>query len=125
MSFRYFALLAIIIILFPCFNESKAYLDVKVYLHVLRGNWLQFMELQIKGLVKNGLAEHASEIIVCISTPFSNETDKIMLSKLKLAAKSIYSIIPKAKVEATMDNLYEYPGIRKLWILDKTMTEKL
>lgn len=88
-----------------------------------REDWLSVIGLQMEGLIANGLASRASQIYICISSESTDETNAEVGKLLKAAVNFIKTIIPKARIIATMMNRYEYPGIRKVWEIGQSLDE--
>jgi len=102
-------------------------LDVQIvynaFINLKRNDWLDVITLQLQGIVSNGLADHASQIYVCLSTEYANETDVGTALVLRTAVDQVIKIIPKARVEATILNRFEYPGIRRVWDISNKLSE--
>jgi len=93
------------------------------FINTKRRDWLSVIALQIDGLVTNGVAVKAKDIYVCISTEFANETDLATAGNLLLVQELLAKWIPKAKIQASMMNRYEYPGIRRVWDVSRRLDD--
>ena len=100
-------------------NKNHTTFDIQIvynaFINDKRDNWMVLIANQLKSLKSTGLAGAATQVYVCLSTHGANETNMHVASQVSMAAKMIRSIIPSARIEATIANEFEYPGISRVW----------
>jgi len=110
----------------PATTKEEDRFDVQIvystFVNLKRPDWLHVISLQLNNLVSNGLAQRASQIYVCISTEMANSSSMETAKVLRRAQQHITNILPNARIEATLANKYEFPGIRKVWDLSQRLS---
>lgn len=86
-----------------------------VYIYKKRVHWLDLVRQQLDEFNCNGLAERARNFYVSISVDHASESSKEAATLINTTIAAVREIQPKAIFDITLENRFEYPGIRKVW----------
>lgn len=98
-------------------NTDDFYIDIVyfVYVYQQRVHWLDLVRQQLDEFNCNGLSQRARKIYISISIDRASETSKEAAALVNMTLNAARDIQPKAVFDVTLENRFEYPGIRKVW----------
>lgn len=105
-------------------SKTKIIVVYNAFINTARPNWIDLIRVQLENIVENGLASRANQVFVALSTNIASETNAKVASDVKYAVQTVREIIPKAYIEITLENRYEYAGIRLAWDIGQRVSDK-
>ena len=112
----------------PPSNNTIGNLDLIIvyngYIYPKREKWLELMSGQLDELNCNGMAHKAKDIYISLTIDSTSESNKQAASLVKETIATFSKILPKAKFDVTLENRYEYPGLRTMWDVAHTIPKE-
>ena len=96
-------------------DDYKVIMVYFAYVYPQRPHWLDLIREQLDDFNCNGLAARLNTMYVSIAIDFVKETDKNAAELVNSTIATVKEIIPHAIFDITLENRFEYPGIRKVW----------
>ena len=85
------------------------------YIYPQREHWLDIIKQQLDEFNCNGLAKRLSKIYISLATEAASESNKETALLVNTTIDAIRNIHPDAIFDITLENRFEYPGIRRIW----------
>jgi hypothetical protein len=87
------------------------------YIYPQREHWLDIMRQQLDEFNCNGLAQRAERIYVSLAIDTAAETSRDAAALVNETIAAARAIHPRAVFDVTLENRFEYPGLRRVWDL--------
>jgi hypothetical protein len=94
---------------------SRLYVVYNCFINFNRPKWNALIEAQIKDMVHSNLIRRATGVHIAISGDYTEPTNETVASALESTVSMMKKNIPNVVVDVTMENRFEYPGIRAVW----------
>lgn len=85
------------------------------YISPKREHWLELLRQQLDEFNCNGLSHRAKHFYISLAVDHVSETNKEAAQLVNRTLTSLREIQPRAVFDITLENRFEYPGIRTLW----------
>jgi hypothetical protein len=85
------------------------------YIYPKREHWLDLMRQQLDEFNCNGIARRAERIFVSLAVDTASESNKAAAELVNTTIAAIQAILPTATFDITLENRFEYPGLRRIW----------
>mmetsp|Transcript_22965 Transcript_22965/g.38295 ORF Transcript_22965/g.38295 Transcript_22965/m.38295 type:complete len:357 (+) Transcript_22965:86-1156(+) len=107
----------------PYIDRMNVYAVYFAYVHTARNRWQELIQLQLDEFNCNGLVEKAKVFYVCLAIDHAEETDETKAALARETVALVRGIIPNASIEISLENQFEYPGIRKTWDIAQSLPD--
>jgi len=94
------------------------------YISPKREHWQALLRQQLDEFNCNGLSRRAKQFYISLAIDHASETDKGAAELVNQTISSLREIQPRAIFDITLENRYEYPGIRTLWDVGKSLSSE-
>lgn len=106
-------------------GELKLILVYYGFIYPKREHWLELIRQQLDEFNCNGIAARADRIYVSLAVEGTSESNKAAAELVNRTITAVQELHPRAIFDVTLENRYEYPGLRRIWdYAQHILTEK-